>query len=37
MNNKVRDYWDSRASLKAKAGTDDLIAKHLEMKAIKNM
>jgi len=34
MKQIVKDYWNSRATLNEKAGTDDLIAKHLEMKAI---
>ncbi len=32
--NEKKDFWDTRASLGAKAGTNDLIAKQLEMNAI---
>ena len=31
---KIRDYWNNRALLGRKAGTDDLIAKMLEINAI---
>jgi SAM-dependent methyltransferase len=36
MEDKVLEYWNYRASLENKAGSDDLLAKQLEIRAISN-
>jgi SAM-dependent methyltransferase len=36
MEDKVLEYWNQRAGLAEKAGSDDVLAKKLEMRAINN-
>ena len=36
MEDKVLEYWNQRAGLAEKAGSDEVLAKKLEMRAINN-